>query len=52
MEFLALFSYVILVRQATVPSNAETVLIVFVCSFFMDEIKQVRQVHRDEVILG
>ena len=50
--FLALFSYVILVRQATIPSNVETVLIVFVCSFFTEEIRQVRQVHRGEVILG
>ena len=50
--FLALFSYVILVRQATTPSNVETVVIVFVCSLFTEEIRQVRQVHRGEVILG
>ena len=49
--FLALFSYVILVRQATTPSNVETVVIVFVCSLFTEEIRQVRQVHRGEVIL-
>ena len=50
--FLALFSYVILVRQATTPSNVETVVILFVCSLFTEEIRQVRQVHRGEVILG
>ena len=51
MVFLALFSYVILVRQATIPSNVETVVIIFVCSLFTEEIRQVRQAHRGEVTL-
>ena len=43
MLFLALFSYVVLVRQDKFPSNSEIVLIIFVCTLFAEEIRQVTQ---------
>ena len=41
MVFLALFSYVILVRQDKTPSVSETVLIIFVFTLCTEEIRQV-----------
>lgn len=41
MVFLALFSYVILVRQDKTPSISETVLIIFVFTLCTEEIRQV-----------
>ena len=41
MVFLALFSYVILVRQDKTPSISETVLIIFVLTLCTEEIRQV-----------
>ena len=43
MLFLALFSYVVLVRQDKIPSIAEIVLIIFVCTLCAEEIRQVTQ---------
>ena len=41
--FLALFSYVILVRQEKIPSNiVEIVIIIFVCTLLTEEIRQVK----------
>ena len=42
MVFLALFSYVVLVRQDKIPSNIEIVIIIFVCTLFTEEIRQVK----------
>ena len=41
LAFLVLFSYVILVRQENIPSISEVVLIIFVCTLFTEEIRQV-----------
>ena len=41
MVFLALFSYVILIRQDKIPSISEKVLIIFVCTLCTEEIRQV-----------
>ncbi|CAH3032490.1 unnamed protein product [Porites lobata] len=41
MLFLALFSYVVLVRQDKIPSIAEIVLIIFVCTLCAEEIRQI-----------
>lgn len=41
LVFLVLFSYVILVRQENIPSISEVVLIIFVCTLFTEEIRQV-----------
>lgn len=41
MVFLALFSYVILIRQDKIPSISEMVLIIFVCTLCTEEIRQV-----------
>ena len=41
MLFLALFSYVVLVRQDKIPSIGEIVLIIFVCTLCAEEIRQV-----------
>ena len=43
MLFLALFSYVVLVRQDKIPSIGEIVLIIFVCTLCAEEIRQVIQ---------
>ena len=41
LVFLALFSYVILIRQDKIPSISEKVLIIFVCTLCTEEIRQV-----------
>ena len=43
MAFLALFCYVILVRQDKIPSTSEIVLIIFVSTLCTEEIRQVIQ---------
>ncbi|CAH3032487.1 unnamed protein product, partial [Porites lobata] len=43
MLFLALFSYVVLVRQDKIPSIGEIVLIIFVCTLCAEEIRQILQ---------
>ena len=43
MAFLALFSYLILIRQEEVPSIIEILVIVFVCTLCCEEIRQVRR---------
>lgn len=41
MAFLALFSYLILIRQEEVPSIIEILVIVFVCTLCCEEIRQI-----------
>jgi len=50
LAFLVLFSYVILVRQENIPSISEVVLIIFVCTLFTEEIRQI--LHSEPPTLG
>jgi len=50
MVFLALFSYVILVRQDKIPSISEIVLIIYVCTLLTEEIRQI--IHSKSPRLG